>query len=177
MKPEGVFVVHSGKVKISKLIENGKEQIIHIAKEGELLGMRALFSGENYNVSATTLENSQIGFIKAEHFQSLVDFIPDLRDRIIKDLSKELVGRIDFITNMAHKNVRIRFAHALLILGNIYQEKEINLSREDMANYIGMATETLIRVMSEFKKEDIIEINGRKVSIINSKKLEIISNQ
>jgi CRP/FNR family transcriptional regulator len=89
----------------------------------------------------------------------------------MKELSKELGDRAIFITNMAQKSVRERLAFALLILGDIYGEEQINLTREDMANFVGTATETLIRLLKDFKDEGMIEIHTRKLEIIDNEKL------
>lgn len=167
----GVYCLNQGKVKVFTRGDEGKEQIIHIAKEGEIIGFRAMFSGEPYKVSATTLEESNICFIAKEDFLNMIDTNPALRNGIMQELSKELGDRAVFITNMAQKSVRERLAFSLLILGDIYGEEEINLTREDLANFVGTATETLIRLLKDFKDEGMIEIHTRKIEIINKQKL------
>lgn len=169
--PRGVYCLNQGKVKVYTMGDEGKEQIIHIAKEGEIIGFRAMFSGETYKVSATTLEESNICFISKEEFLNMIDNNPVLRNGIMKELSKELGERAIFITNMAQKSVRERLAFSLLILADIYGEDEINLTREDMANFIGTATETLIRLLKDFKEEGMIEVHTRKLKVINKNKL------
>ena len=151
--------------------DEGKEQIIHIAKEGEIIGFRAMFSGEAYKVSALTLEECNICYIAKDDFLNMIDTNPTLRNGIMKELSKELGDRAVFITNMAQKSVRERLAFALLILGDIYGDEQINLTREDMANFVGTATETLIRLLKDFKDEGIIEIHTRKLEILDQEKL------
>lgn len=164
--PRGVFCINAGKVKVFTRGEEGKEQIIHIAKGGEIVGFRAMFSGEPYKVAATTLEESNICFINKADFLNLVDTNVTLRNGIMKELSKELADRATFITNMAQKTVRERLAFALLILDDIYsEEKMINLSREDLANFIGTATETLIRLLKDFKEDGFIQTYTRKIEI------------
>lgn len=175
--PRGVFCMNHGKVKVFTRGDEGKEQIIHIAKEGEIIGFRAMFSGEPYKVSASALEESNICFISKEDFLNMIDSNPTLRNGIMKELSKELGDRAIFITNMAQKSVRERLAFSLLILGDIYAEEEINLTREDMANFIGTATETLIRLLKDFKDEGIIEIHTRKLEIIDKNKLMRIAGK
>ncbi len=165
--PRGVYCINEGKVKIFARGEEGKEQIIHLAASGEVVGFRAMFSGEPYKVSATTLEESNICFIGKSDFLDLVDSNPTLRNGIMKELSKELADRATFITNMAQKSVRERLAFSLLMLSDIYKEEMINLSREDMANFVGTATETLIRLLKDFKEEDLIATHARKVEILN----------
>lgn len=175
--PRGVFCLNQGKVKVFTRGDEGKEQIIHVAKEGEIIGFRAMFSGEPYKVSATTLEECNICFIGKDDFLNMIDTNPTLRNGIMKELSKELGDRAIFITNMAQKSVRERLAFALLILGDIYGDEQINLTREDMANFVGTATETLIRLLKDFKDEGMIEIHTRKLEIIDKDKLMDLSGK
>ena len=173
--PRGVFCLNSGKIKIFARGEEGKEQIIHVASDGDVVGFRAMFSGEPYKVSATTLEECNICFIGKEDFLNLVDTNVTLRNGIMKELSSELAERATFITNMAQKSVRERLAAALLLLQDIYKKEMINLTREDLANFVGTATETLIRLLKDFKEENIIRTYARKIEIIDSEKLHKIA--
>jgi CRP-like cAMP-binding protein len=165
--PRGVYCINKGKVKVFTLGDEGKEQIIQIAGEGEVLGFRSIFSGEPYKVSATTLEDSNICFIHRENFLNMIDTNASLRNELLKEFSKELGERAEFITNMAQKSVRERLAFVLLILKDVYVEEPINLSREDLANFVGTATETLIRLLKEFKEDGYIDIATRKLTILN----------
>lgn len=165
--PRGVYCVNHGKVKIYAIGDEGKEQIIHIAREGEVIGFRAMFSGDPYKVSAATLEDARICFVSKEDFLAMIDNNASLRNVVMKELSKELSDRAQFITNLAQKHVRERVAFSLLLLQKIYGEEPINLSREDMANFVGTATETLIRLLKEFREEGLIEVQTRKLRIVN----------
>lgn len=167
----GVFCINEGKVKIFSIGENGKEQIIQIAKKGDVVGFQTMFSDEPYRLSATTLEESNICFIKKEDFLSYLNLKPELLKSVLKELSQELGERAQFIKNMAQKSVRERLATILLILNDIYEDEPINLTREDLANYVGTATETIIRLLKEFKEEKLIDIQVRKIEIINRKQL------
>ncbi|NRA12337.1 MAG: Crp/Fnr family transcriptional regulator [Crocinitomicaceae bacterium] len=169
--PRGVYCINEGKVKIFGRGEEGKEQIIHLAAAGEIVGFRAMFSGETYKVSATTLEESNICFIAKNDFLDLVDSNPNLRNGIMKELSIELAERATFITNMAQKSVRERLASSLVILNDIYSGEMINLSREDLANFVGTATETLIRLLKDFKEEELIRTHARRIEILNKEGL------
>jgi CRP/FNR family transcriptional regulator len=100
-----------------------------------------------------------------------------LRNGIIKELSKELADRAAFITNMAQKSVRERLAFALILLMNVYENEPINLSREDMANFVGTATETLIRLLKDFKEDGLIEVQTRKLIVLDTKKLMDIAGK
>jgi CRP/FNR family transcriptional regulator len=175
--PRGVFCINQGKIKVFKRGDEGKEQIIHIAKEGEMVGFRAMFSGDPYNVAAETLEESNICFIAKDDFLNMMDTNITLRNGIIKELSKELSDRASFITNMAQKSVRERLAFSLILLKTVYQPEPINLSREDMANFVGTATETLIRLLKDFKEEGIIEVHTRKLTILNLDRLISIAGK
>ena len=175
--PRGVFCINQGKIKVFKRGDEGKEQIIHIAKEGEMVGFRAMFSGDPYNVAAETLEESNICFIAKDDFLNMMDTNITLRNGIIKELSKELSDRASFITNMAQKSVRERLAFALILLKTVYEPEPINLSREDMANFVGTATETLIRLLKDFKEEGIIEVHTRKLTFLNMDRLVAIAGK
>lgn len=173
--PRGVFCLNQGKVKIFTRGEEGKEQIIHVAKAGEIVGFRSMFSGEPYKVSATTLEECNICFIGKADFLNLVDTNVTLRNGIMRELSKELADRATFITNMAQKSVRERLAFALLLLHDIYKDEEINMTREDLANFVGTATETLIRLLKDFKEEELIQTHTRKIEIIDREGLLMVA--
>ncbi|MES2587706.1 MAG: Crp/Fnr family transcriptional regulator [Bacteroidota bacterium] len=169
--PRGVYCLNEGKVKIFTRGDEGKEQIIHIATNGEIIGYRAMFSGEAYKVSASTLEESNICFIAKDDFLNMMNVNVTLRNAVLKELSIELGERATFITNLAQKSVRGRLAFSLIMLNSIYKDEMINLSREDLANFVGTATETLIRLLKEFKDDNLIEIHTRKIEIIDLEKL------
>lgn len=169
--PRGVFCVNHGKVKIYALGDEGKEQIVHIAREGEVMGFRSMLSGEAYKLSATTLEDCNICFVAKDDFLNMLDTNVALRNSILKELSKELGERAVFITNLAQKSVRERLAYSLILLADIYGEEPINLTREDLANFVGTATETLIRLLKDFKEEGYIDIQTRKIFILKKNDL------
>ena len=131
-----------------------------------------MLSGESYKLSASTLEDSNICFVSKDDFLNMMDTLPGLRNSLIQELSKELGERAIFITNLAQKTVRERLAYSLMILADIYGDEPINLSREDLANFVGTATETLIRLLKELKEEGLIDTQTRKIFI--TKKEELI---
>ena len=170
--PKGVFYIHTGIVKVYKHGNQGKEQIIQIFKSGDLLGFRAMLSEKNYNVHAQCLEKTEICFISKKDFMTYLDSNPSIRNELIRGLSMELQDRADYLTDMAQKSVKQRTAMSLVVLHDIYNEKEINLSRDDLANLVGTATETLIRLLKEFKKEALIDVSGRKIKVVDLEKLK-----
>ena len=173
--PRGIYCLNQGKVKIFARGEEGKEQIIHLASSGEIVGFRVMFSGETYKVSATTLEESNICFISKNDFLDLVDTNPTLRKGIMQELSRELAERATFITNLAQKSVRERLASALVLLDDIYENEMVNLTREDLANFIGTATETLIRLLKDFKEENLVKTHARQIEILDRERLLYIA--
>lgn len=165
--PKGVFGIKSGKIKVFSTGETGKEQIIRIAKEGDVVGFRAMFSEEPYKLSAKTLEETDICFIKIVDFMEHLRNEPTLLQAVLKELSKESGDRAAFIKTMAQKNVRRRLSVILLVLDDVYSNHLINLSREDLANFVGTSTETIIRLLKEFKEEKLVDIQGRIIHLID----------
>jgi CRP/FNR family transcriptional regulator len=165
--PKGIFCVKAGKIKVFTIGESGKEQIIRIAKEGDVIGFRSLFSEEPYRLSATTLEDCSVCVVKTDDFTKQVENQPELLQAVLRELSKEAGELALFIKTMAQKTVRQRLAIILLVLHEIYKNQQINLSREDLANFVGTATETVIRLLKDLKEEGVIEIQGRAIELIN----------
>ena len=161
--------------KIFKYGKDGKEQIFQICKSGEVIGFRAILSENPYNVNAAALEdNTEICFISKQDFNHYKESNPQLQNRLIQELSTELQWA-DFVTDMTQKTVRQRTALALVFLHKAYNEKEINVAREDLANMVGTATESLIRLINEFKKEAIISIRARRIKVIDIETLKSIA--
>lgn len=165
--PRGVFCINEGKIKVFSRGPQGKEQIIRVAKDGDILGFRAMFSGEPYAVSATTLEECNICFIGKNDFLTLIETNITLRNGVMRELSSELAKRALFIKDLAQKSVRERLAAILLILDDVYDHDMINMTREDMSNFIGTATENLIRTLKDFKEEQLIQAEARKIKILD----------
>ena len=176
--PIGVYCLSNGIIKLSKLGENGKEQIVRFAKAGELLGIRALMADKKYMTTSTALEDSMVCFISKRVFFKLCLKYPYISQKIMKSLSSLLGEAEDKMTSMAQKSVRERLAQNLLTLSCLFKTGSadcedpsngiISLTREDIANIVGTATETVIRILSDFKEENLIEIKGRKIIISNA---------
>lgn len=181
-QPQGLYCIYSGKVKIHKLADNGKEQIVRLAKKGNVIGYRALLSGDNYFATATALENTLVCFFSKNAYLNLLMNNPQFAMKTIQMLSSDLRAAELMITNMAQKHVRERMAEALLLLREFFGLEEdkstINamLTREDIGNIAGTTTETSIRVLSDFNKSKIIKLNGKKIKILNHKELLRIAN-
>lgn len=181
--PSGIFYVKKGKVKKYKTDRDGREQIIYVCNNGELLGYPALLSEEAYSDSASALEDSVLNFIPKNVFLSVLEQSPTLSARLLKNLSHEFGVLENSIANFAHKSVRERLALSLLIMKEKFRDKknpnasvEITLSREDLSNITGTAVETLVRLLHTFKDEGLIETEGRKIRILDAKGLVKIAN-
>ncbi len=172
-KPNGMFCVNSGKVKIFQVGEEGKEQIVRLAKEGDILGYRSLISGESYTSSASVLEDATVCFIPKKTFLDLLQADSELSTRMMQLLSKDLREAERRMVGLAQKPVRERMAETILMLKEFYsvdkkdQTIKATLSREDIANIVGTATETAIRILSDFKSEELIDLSGKKIKILN----------
>ena len=182
-RPLGIFCISKGKVKIYKTGAEGKDQIIQVMSKGDMMGYRSMLSEESYPVSAETLEDTTICFIPKSDFLEVLKHDTALTASILKSMSKDLGTMADSITTLAQKPVRERLAGALLMLKDTYGldghddgPVEINLTREDLANIVGTATETLIRLLHDFKEEKLIETKGRKIKVIESQKLVRVAN-
>ncbi len=172
-RPQGIYCINTGKVKVYKTGEAGKEQIVRLEKEGSVIGYRALLSGELYSCSATAIDTTSICFIPRNVFFNILEKNATLSFQLIKLLSEDLRDAESRINVLAQKPVRERLAEALLILKETYGLQEDNatinvvLSREEMANIVGTATETMIRLLSNFKNRKLIELTGKKIKILN----------
>lgn len=178
--PDGLFCIKEGKVKVFKMGSSGKEQIIRFAKSGDALGYRALMVGDTYNASASALEDSHVCFIRKEAIFELVKSNTNFSLTLLRLLSRDLEDVETKMVKLAQKPVADRLAEALLILKETYGTDKsgninISLSREDFASIVGTATETVIRLLADFKKENLIETKGKKIKILNLEKLEKLS--
>ncbi len=175
--PLGLFCVNKGKLKLHQMGDEGREQIVRFAKEADVLGYRALLTGEKYACSATALDDSSVCFIPKNIFFTLIDSNKTLSFQIIKMLSENLRNAEHTITNLAQKTVRERMAEALLFLKEMYgveadgETLNVSLSREEFATLVGTATETTIRLLSEFKSSSMVAFTGKKIRILNPKEL------
>lgn len=174
--PHGVYCVKKGKIKVYKTGSEGRDQIIRFAKDGDLLGYRSLLSGEKYNVTASCIEDSSICFVPREMLMELIATDQSLALNIMKAACTELGEATHLITNLAQKSIKERLAEVLLILKNNFGVDEqhviqVVLTREEIASMVGTATESIIRMLSDFDKEGIIELKGKTIRLMDYKKL------
>lgn len=177
--PYGLYCINSGKVKIYKTDPaQGNHQIVRLAGAGDILGYRCLLSGESYTATAETLEEATICFIDKNSFFHLLQTHPKTASNVMTLLATDLGHAEKQLLNLSHKNIRERLAEIFLVLKNKYGRKtgqgielEIELTRQEMADLIGTTQESLIRLISDFKKEGLVLAKGRKITLCNLPKL------
>lgn len=177
----GFFSINSGIIKVFKTGFDGKEQIIRFAKPGDIIAYRSVLSNELACTSAKVIEDCSVCFIPSEILIQFIKSNSTFSLELLKLACHELGEANSFITDIAQKTVRERLAEILLLLVHEFGLDEehylnISLTREELANIVGTATESVIRLLSEFKSDKLVELNGRKIKIINKKGLEKISN-
>ncbi len=172
----GVFCVRNGISKLSKMSDNGRDQIVKIATKGEVLGHRSVISSEATNLSAVALEDMEVCFIPKSHIEEPLQTNPVFTNAVLKHMAQELKFADDIIVNMAQKSVRQRLAEILLYLEeNFGIDKDgylyLQLSRADIADVVGTATELLIRTLTKLKKEGLVVTAGKRIQILDKKAL------
>lgn len=180
-KPPGLICLSSGKVKIFKEGIGGREQIVRMAKPIGFIGYRALFAEENYIASAVAIEDSTVCIMNKDSIFRIMKGNAELTLRLIKTMATELGFSNSRTVTLTQKHIRGRLAESLLFLNETYGFEEdgstikVYLSREDIANLSNMTTSNAIRTLSTFASEKVIALDGRKIKILNLKKLERIS--
>lgn len=177
----GCYCVSSGIIKLYKTGLEGREQIIRFATKGGIIGYRSLLSGEVACHTAKVLEDAVLCFISGETLFKLLRKNSELSVEFIKLACRELGEANSFITDIAQKTVRERLAEVLFILKDNFGVDEnnvlqISLTREELANIVGTATESVIRLLSEFKDDKLIELTGRKIKLLNQNALKKIAS-
>ena len=180
-KLNGVYCVRGGVSKLAKLSPNGKDQIVKLASKGEVLGQRSVVAEENSNLSATAVSDMEMCFIPKEAIVSTLHKNPDFTYEVLRHMAHDLREADDVIVNMSQKTVKERIAEALLYMMNNFGEDQdgylaLVLSREDIANVVGTATESCIRILSEFKKQGLIKTSGKRMAILEARKLQDLAD-
>ncbi|HTL82754.1 MAG TPA: Crp/Fnr family transcriptional regulator [Bacteroidia bacterium] len=180
--PKGVYILKKGKVKIYKTNKEGKQAVIYIFRKGEIFGYRPLLCNEAHPASGAALEDCRISFIDKKNFSLLLDQCPVLVRKLLVNLSHEFSVLVNQVMIFSQQPVRERVALTLRILNEKFRGDSkiifpvtVNLSREDIAHYAGTSVETLVRVLRQFKDDEIIRTQGRKIIILKPKALEKIA--
>lgn len=177
----GLYCVLKGIVKVYKIGGNGKQQILKFAQKGDLIGYRSLLTNELACTSAKAYDETVLYHIPQHTVMELFQQNWEFTHETMKFMCKELRESNMFITDIAQKTVRERAAEMLLILKDEFGIDKLNalkitITREDLANMVGTVTESLIRVMSEFRNENLLDLTGRKIIFLDTKRLQAIAN-
>lgn len=176
----GIFCVKDGVCKLTKLSSNGKDHIVKLVTKGELLGQRSMISEEPVNLSAVALEDMQVCFIPKSEIMGFFDKNNQFSMNVMRTICGDLKDADSQMVNMAQKTVKERLAETLLYLQDTFSKNEddslkIQLSRDELASMIGTATESCIRLLSDFNKLGLIELKGKKIILKDIPKLKKMS--
>jgi CRP-like cAMP-binding protein len=180
-KPNGLICLASGKVKVYKDGVAGRTQIVKMVRQKGFIGYAALFSDHPWTVSSVAIEDSAVCIFEKKSFVRIMRQNPDLTIKLLKLVADELVSSNARIVSLTQKHLRGRLAEAILILCDTYGYEadgktiRISMSREDMASLSNMTTSNAIRTLSKMESEGIIELNGRKISVLDRIYLENLS--
>jgi len=179
--PNFLYFINKGKVKTFKTDKLGNEFIIGLHKEGDFLGYIDLLENTPYTESALAMEEAEVCMIKRDDFFALIYNNRDIANKFIKMLSDSVVEREERLLKLAYQSVRKRVAEALVQLQKKYQKEEstnftIAISRDDLSGLVGASKETVIRMLSDFKEEGLIEVTGSRITLINPDKLANLKN-
>jgi CRP-like cAMP-binding protein len=177
----GIFCVKDGVCKLTKLSPNGNDQIVKLITKGELLGQRSMISDEPVNLTAVALEDMEVCFIPKAEVMGFFNDNNKFSLNVMKTICGDLKEADDHLVAMAQKSVRQRLAETLMYLEDTFgtnadKSIKIKLSREELAGMVGTATESCIRLLSEFNKTGLILLAGKSITILNRAKLSKITN-
>lgn len=174
--PNALYFLNKGSIKGYQRNDEGREYITNLYKGGDFIGYIDLLEEQPYRESAVALEESEVVVIPRDDFFSLIHKNRDVAAKFIKMLSDNLAEKEERLLQLAYHSVRKRVAEALLLVERQYKKEgeekfKLSISREDLANIVGASTETVIRTLSDFKEEKLIEITSGKIFILQSDKL------
>ena len=175
--PHYLYYILTGKVKTYKTHDDGKDLVIDLYNEGDFFGYVSLLEGTSYKESAESMEETELALIPRKDFEELINSNPVTAQKFVGLLAKNLAEKEKQLLGIAYNTLRKKVAEALISLQKKYHtnKKEpyvIDISRDDLATIAGTATESLIRTLSDFKSEDLIDIKSGKVVIGDNRKLE-----
>ena len=173
--PKQLFFLNKGRIKSYKTNEFGKELIIEVANEGDFIGFLPILQEGKYTESAAAMEDCEVSIIPKKDFLTLLHNNTNVTAQLVKMLANDVEEKERQLLSLAYDSVRRKVADALLSLANNYDQKgqaEFSILREDLANMVGTAKETVIRTLSEFKDDGLINLKGSRVTILSKDDLE-----
>jgi CheY-like chemotaxis protein len=171
--PSYVYFVKSGSVKIYKSHPDGKELITNLHKDNDFFGYEALLENKVQTDSAIALEDSELVLIPKNDFIKLIHTQPDVSVSFISLLCKKVADKESQLLHLAYNSVRQRTAEALIKMGQLKKGNEaLSVLRDDLAKIVGTATESVIRILSDFRDEGLIDMEGTRIKLVHLAKLE-----
>ena len=182
--PRNVYFIQKGKVKIYKTNEDGKELILNILGENgtsqehreDFFGHMAILSGGHHTESAMALEDCELIVLPKEDFQSLLNSSREVSAKFVKMLAGNIASQEEQLLQLAYSSVRKRVANTLVLLHDRYGDTPISMLREDIAALAGTAKETVIRTLTDFRTEKLIEVEDGRISVLKPEKLRSMMN-
>ncbi len=175
-RPRFLYYLVKGKVKGVRVHEDGKEYITDLFSDGGFIGYTALIEDKFYDDSAVILEEAEIMKVPREDFLQMIYGNMDVAAKFIHIITRNVSDKEQRLLSLAYSSLRKRVAGALIDIHTRFNaentSKPLEISREDFARYVGTATESLIRTLSDFKSEKLIEIKEGKIGIVNMDKLK-----
>lgn len=179
--PTGLFIIRKGKVKIYKMSDTAREIIIHIAGEGEMVGYSALMRKSEYHFWAEAIEKTLVSFIPQKYFYDFIESNAAFSVSLMQAFARQFDEVMDKMVDILSDQVRKRTAKTLLWLMQTHgmdiedSTIKITLSRQDLAHLVATNTETLVRTLTDFRKEKIIELKRKKIAVTDIEKLNRIA--
>ena len=172
----GVYCIKEGTCKLVKMNSNGKDTIIKLITKGELLGQTSILTEEKSTLSAIAVDDMRVCFIPKSEILGFIDDNKSFSLEVTKNVCQNLNDAINFAVNHTHKTVKERLAISLLeILNSAGTDNEgylnLQLTREEIASMVGTATESCIRLLAELKKENLIDLKGKKIKVLQLNEL------
>ncbi|NMB30391.1 MAG: Crp/Fnr family transcriptional regulator [Clostridiales bacterium] len=174
-KGNKLYVIHSGKVKISRISPSGKEQVIRVLGAGDFMGELSLFSESTFTDNSEVMEDTTLCLIEGHHIKNLMAKYPTIAFKVLEELSKRLDAAENLIENISIHSVEKRLADTLLNLANREGEVHLPMRKQDLASSLGMSQETLSRKLSSFQQMGLIQLIGhRRIILLDINSLEEI---
>lgn len=178
-RPQGLYVVCSGKVKVAKTHPGGQQLITRILAPGQLVGQRSLLAGENYSGSAIAMQESVVSMIEYPSFEKFLKSNPEAALTLLKNMAREMRVGEDKARDLAYKPARSRLSDVLLKLmhKNGSPKPDVQgVKRREMAEMAGLTVETTVRLLNDFEKQGLVRRNEKSISILNEERLRTISS-
>ena len=171
--PLYVYLVKSGNIKVYKSHPDGKELITNLYKANDYFGFESILESSLYKESASAMEDSELVVIPKQDFLALLHANAEVSKVFISLLCQKVKEKESQLLNLAYNSVRQRTAEALLKVFQLKdKDQKLSVSRDDLAKIVGTASESVIRVLSDFKEEGLIDIETGKINILVPGKLE-----